>query len=256
MVAPVPKRLKGMSAMFADTMDQPIRHTGIARRTLLGRASMLAAASCLTLGLGVAEPLLAKKKKDKDEEADEEKKGSKTVTRTFSSPNAVVINDDTTADPYPAAIQVSGFKKGKVVDVNVILRGLNHGFPDNIDVVLVAPNGSSTILMSDSGGGTDAASVTLTLDDEATAALPNMTAISSGAFQPTDHVSGDDIYPSLGTPPTSASLALLDGGNPNGEWRLFVVDDAPVNVGAFSGGWDLVLTVKLEKKKKKKDGKK
>lgn len=237
--------------MNTDTMDQQIRPAGIARRTLLGRASVLAATSCLALSLGVAEPLLAKKK-DKDEEADEEKKGGKTVTRTFSSPNAVVINDDATADPYPSTIQVSGFKKGKVVDVNVILRGLNHGFPDNIDVALVAPGGASTVLMSDAGGATDAVSLTLTLDDEAATALPNASALENGTFKPADHVSGVDTYPSLGVAPTAASLAALKGGNPNGEWRLFVVDDAAGNDGAFSGGWDLVLTVKLEKKKKKK----
>jgi subtilisin-like proprotein convertase family protein len=209
--------------------------------------------SCLTLGLPVAEPLVAakpKSEKDKSEKAESDKKGGKTVTRTFSSANAVIINDDTTADPYPATIQVSGFKKGKVTDVNVVLRGLNHGFPDNIDIVLVAPNGAGTVLMSDAGGATDAESLTLTLDDEAADALPNASALASGAFKPADHVSGADTYPSLGTPPTSANLALLDGGNPNGEWRLYVVDDAATNVGAISGGWDLVLTVKLAKKKK------
>lgn len=234
--------------MNTDTMDQLIRPAGIARRTLLGRASVLAATSCLALGLGVAEPLLAKKK-DKDEEADEEKKGGKTITRTFSSPNAVVINDDATADPYPSTIQVSGFKKGKVVDVNVVLRGLSHTFPDNIDVVLVAPGGASTVLMSDAGGGTDASSLTLTLDDEAATALPDATALENGAFKPGNY-GGADTYPSLGVAPTSAKLADLKGGNPNGEWRLFVVDDAVVNEGAFSGGWDLVLTVKLAKKKR------
>lgn len=238
-----------MSAMNTDMINQPIRGTGIARRTLLGRASVLAATSCLALGLGVAEPLLAKK--DKSEKAEDEKKGGKTVTRTFSSPNAVIINDDATADPYPSTIQVSGFKKGKVVDVNVILRGLNHSFPDNIDAVLVAPGGASTVLMSDAGGSTDAASVTLTLDDEAATTLPNSTALENGSFTPADHVSGVDTYPTLGVAPTSANLGALKGGNPNGEWRLFVVDDFAGDVGAFSGGWDLVLTVKLVKKKKK-----
>ncbi len=243
--------------MFADTMDQSVRRHGIARRTLLGRASLLAAASCLSLGLPMAEPLVAAKPNSGKPQSEkktetEKKKGGKTVTRTFSSPNAVVINDNTTADPYPATIQVSGFKKGKVKDVNVILRGLNHDLPDNIDAVLIAPNGAGTVLMSDSGGGTDAVSLTLTLDDEAAAALPDFTALENGAFKPATY-GAVDTYPSLGTPPTSANLALLDGGNPNGEWRLFVVDDAVVNSGAFSGGWDLVLTVKLAKKKKKKN---
>jgi len=240
-------------------MIQPIRRAGITRRTLLGRGTFLAATSCLTLGLPMGGPLVAAKphsgkaQAEKKAETEKKTKGGKTVTRTFSSPNAVVINDDTTADPYPATIQVSGFKKGKVIDVNVILRGLNHGFPDNIDAVLVAPTGVSTVLMSDTGGGTDAASLTLRLDDEAADILPDSTALANGAFKPANYGVGD-TYPSLGAPPDTAALSLLDGGNPNGEWRLYVVDDAAANVGAFSGGWDLELTVKLDKKKKRKRG--
>jgi subtilisin-like proprotein convertase family protein len=167
----------------------------------------------------------------------------------------VVIYDNTTADPYPAAIQVSGFKKGKVIDVNVVLRGLNHGFPDHIDAVLMAPSGAAAVLMSDAGGSADAASLTLTLDDEAAAALPDGSGLATGAYKPGNYGAAD-TYPSLGTSPTAAILSLLDGGNPNGEWRLYVVDDAATNVGAFSGGWDLELTVKLAKKKHGHGGKK
>lgn len=215
--------------------------------------------SCLTLGLPVAEPPVAagpgSRKAPSEKANSDKKKGGKTITRTFSSPNAVVINDDTTADPYPSTIQVAGIKKGKVIDVNVILRGLNHGFPDNIDAALVAPNGAGAVLMSDAGGGADAISLTLTLDDEAATALPDGSGLATGAYQPGNH-GGVDTYPSLGVAPTSASLALLDGGNPNGEWRLYVVDDAAANSGAFSGGWDLVLTIRLDKKKRRRGNKK
>jgi subtilisin-like proprotein convertase family protein len=226
------------------------------RRTLLGRSTVLMATSGLMLGLGAAAPLLAKKNKKKDKETEDEKKGAKTIVRKFSSDNAVVIDDNTTANPYPSTIQVSGIKKGKVIDVNVILRGLNHGFPDNIDAVLVAPGGASTVLMSDVGGGTDALSVTLTLDDEASASLPDATALENGAFKPANFGAGADTYPQLGVAPTEANLSQLDGGNPNGEWRLFVLDDANGSTGAYSGGWDLELTIKLEKKKKKNKKKK
>lgn len=238
--------------MIADTMSQSARRSGMPRRRFLKGASLLAATSWL-LGPTAADPLMAAKPKSNSaqskKQVEAEKKGGKTITRTFSSPSAVVINDDTTANPYPSTILVSGLKKGKVIDVNVVLRGVNHGYPDNIDAVLIAPTGAGSVLMSDTGGSTDAASVTLTLDDEAAAALPDAAALTNGAFKPATY--GQlDTFPTLGTPPTSANLALLDGGNPNGEWRLYVVDDSAPNVGAFSGGWDLVLTVKLDKKKK------
>lgn len=210
---------------------------------------MLAAMSYLTLDLISAGPLVAAK--TGSDQAEKEKKGSKTITRTFSSPNAVIIDDDTTANPYPSTIQVSGIKKGKVIDVNVRLRGINHTFPDNIDVLLVAPNGASSVLMTDAGGSPDAVSVTLTLDDEAAEALPDTTVLTNGSFKPASY-GGADTFPNVDAPSTSASLALLNGGNPNGEWRLHVVDDAATNSGAFSGGWDLQLTIELDKKKKKK----
>jgi subtilisin-like proprotein convertase family protein len=236
-----------MSAMFADTKNPSMRRSGAPRRTLLGRASLLAAMSVLTLGLTVAEPLVAAKPHSK--QAQEEKKGGKTITRTFSSPNAVVINDDIQADPYPSAIVVSGIKKGKVKDVNVTLRGYNHGFPDNVDVMLVAPDGSSTVLMSDSGGATDAASLTLKFDDQASGTTPDGSTIESGTFKPVNYGAGD-AFPLLGAAPATVGLAQLNGGNPNGEWLLYVVDDTATSVGAFSGGWDMELTAKLAKKKK------
>jgi subtilisin-like proprotein convertase family protein len=209
---------------------------------LLGRLTAVTLLTSLTLS-SVAAPLTSAAPKA-------EKKGGKTITRTFSSPNAVVINDNTQADPYPSAIQVSGIKKGKVKDVNVTLRGYNHGFPDHVDVMLVAPDGSSTVLMSDSGGATDAASLTLKFDDQATGTTPDGSTIESGTFKPVNYGAAVDNFPGLGAAPTTVSLAQLNGGNPNGEWKLYVVDDAATSVGAFSGGWDLELTAKLAKKKK------
>ena len=234
--------------MFANTKNQPVRRPGAIHHTRLGRASLLVAMSCLTLGLTVAEPLVSAKPHAKQVQS-EKKKGSKTITRTFSSPNAIVINDDTTADPYPSAIQVSGIKKGKIKDVNVTVRGYNHGFPDNVDVMLVAPNGASSVLMSDAGGSTDAASLTLKFDDQATATLPDSTAVENGTFQPANYGAAD-TFPDIGAAPGIVGLGQMNGGNPNGEWRLYVVDDAAANVGAFSGGWDLEITAKVAKKKK------
>jgi uncharacterized repeat protein (TIGR01451 family) len=43
-------------------------------------------------------------------------------------------------------------------------------------------------------------------------------------------------------PPYGTNLAALNGGNPNGTWELFVLDDAPANDGAITNGWILTLT--------------
>ena len=183
-----------------------------------------------------------------------EKKAGKTIERTFSSSTPITINDNTTADPYPSTIEVSGIRKGKVTDVNVVIRQFTHDFPANVDIVLQAPNGSSTILMSDVGAGTDVQDLTVTLDDQSGNTLPSTTVFESGTFKPTDLGDTLDPIPTLSSPPSGALLADLNGSNPNGKWRLYVVDDQGTNTGEISGGWQLELTAQL--KAKKKHGKK
>jgi uncharacterized repeat protein (TIGR01451 family) len=43
-------------------------------------------------------------------------------------------------------------------------------------------------------------------------------------------------------PPYGSTLSVLDGGNPNGNWELFVQDDEPIYSGIISNGWRLTLT--------------
>jgi len=43
--------------------------------------------------------------------------------------------------------------------------------------------------------------------------------------------------------PYGTTLAALNGGNPNGTWELFVLDDVPVDSGIISNGWILHLTM-------------
>src|SRR6185436_20182954 len=41
---------------------------------------------------------------------------------------------------------------------------------------------------------------------------------------------------------TNASLAVFNGSNPNGVWKLFVVDDNTGDVGNIAGGWTVAIT--------------
>jgi subtilisin-like proprotein convertase family protein len=174
--------------------------------------------------------------------------------QTFSSANAIVIPDASTASPYPSTINVSGFKKSKITDVDVTLRGLNHGYSDDIDVLLVAPGGQGAIIMSDVGGSTNALSLTLTLDDQAPAALPDGDPLVSGTFQPANFSAAPDLFPGAPTA-NGTTLATFNGGDPNGAWQLYVVDDDTLDVGAFSGGWDLTITAAAKPEKQHHDKK-
>ena len=74
---------------------------------------------------------------------------------TSSNPSSISIVDATEAEaspanPYPSEISVEGLGD-PVSDVNVTLKGYTHGFPDDVAVQLVGPDGTSVLLMSDVG---------------------------------------------------------------------------------------------------------
>jgi subtilisin-like proprotein convertase family protein len=166
--------------------------------------------------------------------------GSAVTERSGSDP--VTINDNGPASPYPSQISVGGLGTS-VLDVNITLTGLTHGYPDDIDAVLVGPRGQSTMLVSDVGGGTDASGVTLTLDDDAPAAIPDETALVGGTFKPTDSDSigwEPDEMPAPAPTPPIASLSIFDGSDPNGAWSLYIEDDTPGEQGSLTG-WSLQI---------------
>ena len=62
---------------------------------------------------------------------------------------------------------------GAISDVNVQINGLTHTYPDDIDMLLVSPDGQNAIFFSDAGGFTGAVNCDLTIDDQAGTALPD-----------------------------------------------------------------------------------
>jgi subtilisin-like proprotein convertase family protein len=159
----------------------------------------------------------------------------------FSNPDPISIPSVGTATPYPSPITVGGIGD-QLVDVTVTLTGISHTYPDDIDILLVGPSGASVILMSDAGGGGDLVDVTLTFSDAASGTLPDSTQIVSGTYLPTNYVTGDAFAAPAPPGPYGSTFAGFIGTNPNGEWRLFVVDDASSDLGQIAGGWTLHLT--------------
>ena len=203
---------------------------------------LLASLSLPLVALGT-QPALAKSK-------------TKTVTKTFSNTAAITIPGTGTsgvANPYPSPIQVTGFKQGKIQDINVHLNNFNHTFPDDVDILLVATQipGINAIIMSDVGGDTDAVNVNLVLDDQAPTALPADGPLVSGTFQPTN-VGGNDAFdPPAPAPSGLTSFAFFNGKNPNGTWQLFIQDDGDPDTGTLAGGWTLEITAQVKAKEKK-----
>lgn len=184
----------------------------------------------------------------------------KTVTRTFSSdatgppikiPDSASLTGMGPANPYPSVINVSGLKKGKIQDVNVVFHNFKHAVPDDVDALLAGPRGQNAIIMSDVGDSNPVSSpIDLVLDDQATNPLPTGQ-LNSGTFKPTnlqgDDASTTDSFPAPApTPSGNSKLQVFHGTNPNGAWQLFINDDKANDVGQL-GRWSLVITAKVKK---------
>ncbi len=163
--------------------------------------------------------------------------------------SSITINDNAVASPYPSTINVSGLMGQIVSSVTVTLANFSHGFPDDVDVLLVGPQGQTAIIMSDVGSNLSIspnAPVTLTLDDAAASSLPDAGMLSTGTFKPTNVDPGAvaDVFPAPAPMLASnnAMLSVFNGTDPNGTWSLYIVDDGASNAGLFAGGWCLNIT--------------
>jgi subtilisin-like proprotein convertase family protein len=156
----------------------------------------------------------------------------------FSNAANITIPNSGSASPYPSAISVSGVS-GTVSRVIVQLFGINHTFPDDVDVLLVGPGGQKVILLSDAGGSNDLINVTLTFDDTASASVPDAALITSGTYRPTNIGSGDVFAAPAPGAPHGLALSDFNGVNPNGNWQLYVTDDAAGDLGSIAGGWSI-----------------
>jgi len=174
-----------------------------------------------------------------------------TVTKTFFNPTNIKIPSTTTgpgpAFPYPSEINVRGFRRGHILDVNLTLWNFTHTNPDDVDVLLVHRDKNRTV-MSDVGGEDDVNSIKLTLDDEADDELFNEIQLPDGSFKPTNVDNFDGFFSPAPSPPNAkALLEGFDGSNPNGTWSLYVFNDNALGTGSFGGGWSLKVKAKARR---------
>ncbi len=159
-----------------------------------------------------------------------------------SSPDVIGIQNTGVATPYPSTRTFAG-RLGTVSNVTVSITNFSHTSPDDVDLMLVAPNGRRVVLMSDVGGNTEVGGLNINFDDAAAVNLPDSGTLTSGTFKPTDFEAGD-VFPSPAPQgaTSGSTLAAFFGSAPNGIWRLFAVDDTGNNVGSIAGNWNLNLT--------------
>ncbi|EIC30054.1 MULTISPECIES: hypothetical protein [Methylomicrobium] len=169
--------------------------------------AVIAALSLAQTDLAVAGKVIKKEQEFEWGNMSKLKKGS----RTFSNPTPIKINDEcadpdepecaalldkysaddapavqvTPATPYASIIEVpeSAFPKGaKITDINVVIKDIHHAYLNDVDMLLVAPDGRWVMLASnvsaagatEDGGvlGVTAAGLNWKFDDSATLPLP------------------------------------------------------------------------------------
>ncbi len=178
-----------------------------------------------------------------------------TTTKTFASTHprlevggraetalalGMTINDGTSSR-YPSYTGFTGLA-GTVTDVDVRIEGFSHERPRDVDILLVAPNGQSVVLMSDVGGTTPVTGIDLTFDDEAMSGLDPAGVPQSASWRPSNEDS-DDVFPSPApTTAPAADLSALDGQRPDGAWGVYVVDDSFDYFGSIEEIWIDVKT--------------
>src|SRR5258706_183443 len=138
-------------------------------------------------------------------------------------------------------MNVSGIT-GPVLKISVTFSNLSHTQPDDLDILLVSPNGRAVMLMSDAGGINALNSLTLTIDDSASQSFPDSGQIFSGSYKPSDYQPTDILPPPAPDRPYGTNLSAFYPEPVNGVWQLFVDDDTPSFSGSMAGGWTLNIT--------------
>ena len=140
---------------------------------------------------------------------------------------------------YPSTIDVSGLPTS-ITDLDVTLSGLTHARSRDVDVMLVGPGGQQTTRFRRRGN--DGIQRHPHPDGDVFSSLSSFT--NNHRDLPA-HESGRACRPVLLTRPASTGdtdLSVFDGTNPNGTWRLFVLDDDDSD--SFTGnldGWSLEI---------------
>lgn len=144
------------------------------------------------------------------------------------------------AQPYASVLNVSG-AKGIISRLTLTLHGFTHTNPDAVDLLLVAPDGTSSVVLSDAGGAADINGITLVLDESAASPVPDFATYGSGTYRPVNWGSSADRWPAPAAMPPHGTAGLLPfrGLDPNGGWKLFAVNDVDGSEGTVSGGWSL-----------------
>ncbi|MEZ5744431.1 MAG: calcium-binding protein [Sphingomonadaceae bacterium] len=171
------------------------------------------------------------------------------ATFTYTNSTGITISDLTTSSQ---TLSVYG-THGTITALEFGIGGLSHTFPDDLDMLLVAPNGSNNLVFwSDAGGGADVSAVDLVISD-GNAAVPDAAPITAGTYGPGAYVGNDGAEDdaTFGSATGGVNFAATDGSSTfasefnglaaNGTWTYYLRDDAGGDTGSL-GSWSLTVS--------------
>jgi subtilisin-like proprotein convertase family protein len=129
----------------------------------------------------------------------------------------------------------------EIGDVNLAFEGMTHTYPDDLDLLLVSPEGTTVVIMSDACGPFAVTNFFWRFDDEAATVMPDESLCFDFNYRPTNIGSGD-VWPAPAPPgPYATSMSAFDGEDPRGNWSLFILDDANGDGGFLVSDWTVEI---------------
>lgn len=172
------------------------------------------------------------------------------TTTTFANSTPITIPGFGAA--LPSTVNVTGLY-GNLNQIEITLTGLAHHAIQDLDMLLVGPDGSTHLVFwSDVGYGST--SGTFKISDAAATQFPIGSNFTSGTYQPTDNDGaldgtgdtftnyGGAVTASAGPDGGGATLnGTFSGIDPNGTWTLYIVDDFATGAGNLAS-WSITIT--------------
>lgn len=148
------------------------------------------------------------------------------------------------ASLYPSSINVTGAEEA-LSEVEVTLSGLHDSDAEGLEVLLVGPNGARMVLMASYEAGRHVTLSTtwsfLTFAQVVECPEPEGTFRGAGPTKPVD-CGLSAPFPEPAPPgPYANRMEDLGSSGSNGEWKLYVANDASDGSGSIAQGWSLKL---------------